>query len=187
MNDSELILKIQNGQNEYFTILHNRYEDKVKSRASRFVYNKLDIEEVSQNTWIKVFRNIDKFQGDSTFYTWLYRITTNEAKNFLTSNSRRIPSYLYEEQDDKRQDASQPEDEIFNQEIVEIINHVMDNNLTSELREAVILRDFEGKSYKEISELIDRQIGTVKSRIFRARNIIDEELNKHTHRPRVDE
>ena len=185
MNDKELIEKIQQGESKYFTILHNRYEDKVRNRVRRFVYNESDVEEVTQNVWIKVHRSLKDFKQQSTFYTYVYRIATNEAFNFLTHSSRRIPSSYKDPEEDNRRDSVVPEDEIFAAEIAEILDRSI-KELPDDLKEAIVLRDIHGLSYQQIADQTGCRIGTVKSRIYRARDLVDEQLSPHVRRPRIE-
>lgn len=151
--------------------------------VSRLVHDPAEAEDVVQETFIKAYRALHHFRGDSAFYTWLYRIGVNTAKNFLVTQGRRTPTSteadaehaeLFEEADSLR-DIDTPESVLASKQIVQTVNAAMDL-LPLELRTAIVLREIEGLSYEEISEVMACPIGTVRSRIFRAREVIAEKL-----------
>ena len=146
---------------------------------SLYVRDRAEIEDIAKETFIKAFRALKNFRGDSQFYTWLYRIATNTAKNHLVSRSRRPPSsdvdageaeYMYG--DSILNQVENPENKLFGEELEALINNAI-KNLPEDLRFALTLREFDGLSYEEIAEVMDCPIGTVRSRIFRAREAID--------------
>lgn len=146
---------------------------------SRYIKDRAEIEDVAQETFIKAFRALKNFRGDSQFYTWLYRIATNTAKNYLVSRARRPPSsdvdaveaeFMYG--DSMLNQIENPENQLFGEELKELV-HATISNLPEDLRSALTLREFEGLSYEEIAEVMECPIGTVRSRIFRAREAID--------------
>lgn len=146
---------------------------------SRYVKDHAEIEDVAQETFIKAYRALKNFRGDSQFYTWLYRIATNTAKNYLVTRSRRPPGtdvdavdaeYLYG--DSELNQIENPENHLFGEELKAVIDKTI-ASLPEDLRAALSLREFEGLSYEEIAEVMDCPIGTVRSRIFRAREAID--------------
>lgn len=180
--DFQLIQRIQNGEQQAFTLLVRKYQNRVANILTRYLRNSADIADVTQEVFIKVYKSLPSFRGDSAFYTWLYRITVNTAKNYLTSLSRRPPSADIDAMEadsydgsDALKEADCPEGILRSEEIKKVILNAIDQ-LPAELKSAITLRELEGMSYEEIANIEDCPIGTVRSRIFRARESIDKQL-----------
>ena len=180
--DFQLIQRIQNGEQQAFTLLVRKYQNRVANILTRYVSNNGDIADVTQEVFIKVYKSLPSFRGDSAFYTWLYRIAVNTAKNYLTSQSRRPPSSDVDVMEADSYDGSEglkeaddPESVLRSQEIKKVILNTIEQ-LPAELKAAITLRELEGMSYEEIANIEDCPIGTVRSRIFRARDAIDKQL-----------
>ncbi|MCP5077281.1 MAG: RNA polymerase sigma factor RpoE [Psychromonas sp.] len=180
--DFQLIQRIQNGEQQAFTLLVRKYQNRVANILTRYVRSSGDIADVTQEVFIKVHKSLPSFRGDSAFYTWLYRITVNTAKNYLTSQSRRPPASDIDAMEADSYDGSDalksgdsPESILRSQEIKRVIMETIDL-LPAELKAAITLRELEGMSYDEIAKIEDCPIGTVRSRIFRARDAIDKQL-----------
>jgi RNA polymerase sigma-70 factor (ECF subfamily) len=181
--DQELVLRAQNGDQRAFELLVVKYERRIARLLSRMIRDQSEIEDVSQEAFIKAYRALPSFRGESAFYTWLYRIAINTAKNHLSTLGRRpVLSAEYEDEDGDSVDAASlvpdfhtPETELSNKQIVSTVNEAVDA-LPEELREAITLREMDGLSYDEIAVAMDCPIGTVRSRIFRAREAIANRL-----------
>jgi len=180
--DSELVKRVQQGDKAAFDILVLKYQQKVVNLISRFVSDQSECYDVAQETFIKAYRALGKFRGDSQFYTWLYRIAANTAKNHLASRSRKTPKYSVDVEDAEHftgesglKDNTTPENLLLTEEIKQTVYAAIDK-LPEDLKSAITLRELEGLSYEEIAEVMDCPIGTVRSRIFRARDAIDKEL-----------
>lgn len=181
--DQELVLRAQNGDQRAFELLVVKYERRIARLLSRMIRDQSEIEDVSQEAFIKAYRALPSFRGESAFYTWLYRIAINTAKNHLSTLGRRpMLSAEYEDEDGDSVDAASlvpdfhtPETELSNKQIVSTVNEAVDA-LPDELREAITLREMDGMSYDEIAAAMDCPIGTVRSRIFRAREAIANRL-----------
>jgi len=180
--DFQLIQRIQNGEQQAFTLLVRKYQNRVANILTRYVRNSGDIGDVTQEVFIKVHKSLPSFRGDSAFYTWLYRITVNTAKNYLTSQSRRPPASDIDAEEadsydgsDALKEADTPESILRSEEIKRVIMDTIEQ-LPAELKSAITLRELEGMSYDEIAKIEDCPIGTVRSRIFRARDAIDKQL-----------
>ncbi|MDD5462606.1 MAG: RNA polymerase sigma factor RpoE [Methylococcales bacterium] len=181
--DEDLVLRVQRGDKSAFNLLVVKYQHKIVQLVNRYVKDPSEAQDVTQEAFIKAYRALPNFRGDSAFYTWLYRIAINTAKNYLVSRSRRSSDYQVDIQDAETvenapqlQGMETPERQLLNQEIVETIKTAIDK-LPEEMRTAIMLREFEGMSYEEIAEAMDCPVGTVRSRIFRAREAIDNKLN----------
>ena len=177
--DKELVAKVQKGDKRAFDLLVVKYQHKILSIISRYIKDSAEIHDVSQEAFIKAYRAMGQFRGDSAFYTWLYRIAINTAKNHLVSKGRRPPDTDVDVHDVEGYDSASPlrdletpENNLQKNQIEAAIYGVI-NNLPDELRTAVTLREFEGLSYEEIAQVMDCPVGTVRSRIFRAREAID--------------
>jgi RNA polymerase sigma-70 factor (ECF subfamily) len=177
--DQELVVRAQAGDKRAFELLVVKYQRRVARLLSRLIRDQNEIEDVSQESFIKAYRALPSFRGESAFYTWLYRIAINTAKNHLSTLGRR-PQLLadYEDEEGESLDAAAqipdyhtPETELSNRQIVSTVNAVVDE-LPSELRTAITLREMEGLSYEDIAAVMNCPIGTVRSRIFRAREAI---------------
>ena len=177
--DSELIKKAKTGNHGAFNILMNKYYPRVYASIFSFIKSKEDSEDLSQQTFIKVWQQLDTFRGDSAFFTWVYRIAINLAKNFVTSSGfkkQKINTSI----DDAEIDISSFDDiesaVIHNESLEEISNFI--DSLPESLKTAFVLRESEGKSYEDIAAITETPIGTVRSRIFRARELIVEFMEK---------
>jgi RNA polymerase sigma-70 factor (ECF subfamily) len=180
--DEKLVRRVQRGDKTAFDLLVLKYQHKVAKLVARFVRDRREVEDVTQEAFIKAYRAIGGFRGESAFYTWLYRIAVNTAKNYLESLGRRPPSTDVEmenaefvESADGLREQATPERQLLTDEIAATVNRVIEA-LPGDLRTAITLREIEGMSYEEIAEVMDCPIGTVRSRIFRAREAIDQEL-----------
>ncbi|AZN38116.1 RNA polymerase sigma factor RpoE [Iodobacter ciconiae] len=181
--DQELVLRAQAGDKRAFELLVVKYQRRVARLLSRLIRDQSEIEDVSQESFIKAYRALPSFRGESAFYTWLYRIAINTAKNHLATLGRRPQlASIYEDEEGESLDAAAqipdyhtPETELSNRQIVSTVNAVVDE-LPSELRTAITLREMEGLSYEDIAAVMDCPIGTVRSRIFRAREAIANKL-----------
>ena len=180
--DQKLVVRVQKGDKTAFDLLVRKYQHKVAKLVSRYVRDRREVEDVTQEALIKAYRAIGGFRGESAFYTWLYRIAVNTAKNYLESQSRRPPGSDMEiegaeliESGAGLRDQATPERQMLTNEIASTVHRVLEH-LPPDLRTAITLREIEGMSYEEIAEVMDCPIGTVRSRIFRAREAIDQEL-----------
>ncbi|MET3129776.1 RNA polymerase sigma-70 factor (ECF subfamily) [Oxalobacteraceae bacterium GrIS 1.11] len=181
--DQLLVERVQSGDKRAFDILVSKYQRRLMRLVSRLVHDPAEAEDVVQETFIKAYRALRLFRGDSAFYTWLYRIGINTAKNFLVTQGRRTPTSTDTDAEqaeafddgDNLRDINTPESLLASKQIAETVNAAMDL-LPLELRTAIVLREIEGLSYEEISAIMACPIGTVRSRIFRAREVIAEKL-----------
>jgi len=180
--DQALVVRVQQGDKKAFDLLVLKYQLRVSKLVSRFLRNQSDVPDVVQEAFIKAYRALPNFRGDSAFYTWLYRIAINTAKNHLVSQSRKSPANSIDVQDAEDYGASEwlkeyasPEREALAAELGATVHQAM-SDLPSDLREAITLREIEGLSYEDIAAVMDCPIGTVRSRIFRAREAIDVKL-----------
>ena len=181
--DQQLVERAQRGDKKAFELLVVKYQRKLARLLSRFIRDAGEIEDVTQEAFIKAYRALPSFRGDSAFYTWLYRIGINTAKNYLVAMGRRAPtSTEFDSEDaetfedgDQLRDVNTPEAELLSKEIAQTVNDTMEQ-LPEELRVAITLREIEGLSYEDIAEFMNCPIGTVRSRIFRAREAIAEKL-----------
>ena len=181
--DQQLVERVQRGDKQAFGLLVAKYQRKLARLLSRLIRDPAEVEDVAQETFIKAYKALPAFRGDSAFYTWLYRIGSNTAKNFLVSQGRRAPSTTdfdseeaetFEDADQLR-DNNTPERLLMTKQIGDTVNVAMEA-LPEELRTAIVLREIEGLSYEEIAAIMECPIGTVRSRIFRAREAISEKL-----------
>lgn len=180
--DLELVRRVQSGDKSAFDVLVIKYQQKVINLVNRYVHDPHIAMDVSQEAFIKAYRGLKNFRGDSAFYTWLYRISINTAKNHLVSRSRRMPDDDIDAQEAEQYDGgaklreyATPENELMSEEVQKAVQRSIEA-LPDELRIAITLRELEGLSYEEISEVMECPIGTVRSRIFRARESIEVEL-----------
>lgn len=179
--DLQLVRKVRNGDRAAFDLLVVKYQSRVASIISRYVYDPQEVMDLAQETFVKAYRAIDRFRGDSAFYTWLYRIAVNTAKNFLESRGRRPqPSADVadaENFDDGRRlrDPASPERLLQREQLQEALSRAI-AQLPEDLRSAFLLREYDGLSYEDIARILDCPIGTVRSRIFRARDAVDRYL-----------
>lgn len=180
--DQVLVERVQSGDKKAFDALVLKYQQKIASLVSRYVRDKDEVMDVVQEAFIKAYRALPGFRGESAFYTWLYRVAINTAKNYLATQGRRPPNDDIEAETAEQMDLGQklkehatPENLALNDEIASTIQQAMDA-LPDELRTAIVLREIDGLSYEEIAQAMDCPIGTVRSRIFRARDAIDQKL-----------
>jgi RNA polymerase sigma-70 factor (ECF subfamily) len=181
--DRQRVERAQRGDKQAFSLLVEKYQRKLARLLSRFIRDPAEVEDVTQEAFIKAYRALPAFRGDSAFYTWLYRIGINTAKNYLMALGRRAPTSTeveaeeaegYEEGEQLR-DINTPESLLLSNEIAETVNATIEK-LPEELRKAIQMREIEGMSYEDIAQAMDCPIGTVRSRIFRAREAIAEQL-----------
>ena len=181
-SDLALVERVQRGERAAFDVLVLRYQQKVLKLIMRYVRDAMEAEDVAQEAFIKAYRALPSFRGDSAFYTWLYRIAINTAKNTLVSNKRRPIDDDLDLQDPEQYalharltDGETPEHLVLTEEIRQTVNGAM-AELPEDLRTAIVLREIDGLSYEEIAASMDCPVGTVRSRIFRAREAIDRKL-----------
>ena len=181
--DRQLVARAQRGDKQAFELLVEKYQRKLARLLSRFIRDPAEVEDVTQEAFIKAYRALPAFRGDSAFYTWLYRIGINTAKNYLMAMGRRAPTSTeieaeeaegFEEGEQLR-DINTPESVLLSNEIAQTVNATIEG-LPEELRRAIQMREIEGMSYEDIAQAMDCPIGTVRSRIFRAREAIDKAL-----------
>ena len=177
--DQQLVEKVQAGDKRAFDLLVLNYQAKILALVSRYVQDSHEVQDVTQEAFIKAYRALPRFRGDAAFYTWLYRIAINTAKNHLVSRGRRPPGTDVEIEDAEYyeaggalRDQENPENQLFRAELEEVVNTAI-KELPDDLRAAVTLREFDGLSYEDIADIMDCPVGTVRSRIFRAREAID--------------
>jgi len=181
--DQQLVERAQRGDKHAFELLVAKYQRKLGRLLSRFIRDPAEVEDVAQEAFIKAYRALPSFRGDSAFYTWLYRIGINTAKNYLVAMGRRAPTtteFDSEEAEnfedgDQLRDLNTPEAELMTRQIAATVNQAMEE-LPEELRTAITLREIEGMSYEDIANVMNCPIGTVRSRIFRARETIADRL-----------
>ena len=181
LTDQALVERVQQGDKKAFNLLVSRYQNKVAGLLTRYV-SRNDIPDVAQESCIKAYRSIESFRGDSAFYTWLYRIAVNTAKNYLAAQGRRPPSEDILAEDAENYDAGihlrdvdTPENEILSGELKKVVFDTI-NGMPEDLKNAITLRELEGLSYEDIAEVMGCPVGTVRSRIFRAREIIENKI-----------
>ena len=181
--DQQLVERAQKGDKRAFEMLVVKYQRKLTRLLSRFIRNSGEVEDVAQEAFIKAYRALPSFRGESAFYTWLYRIGINTAKNYLVAMGRRAPTSTgldAEEAEtfddtDRLRDMNTPEAELMSKQIAGVVNETM-QALPEELRTAITLREIDGLSYEDIAQAMNCPIGTVRSRIFRARETIAAQL-----------
>lgn len=180
--DQLLVERVQKGDKAAFDLLIGKYQHRIISLVSRYVSDHAEAQDVAQEAFIKAYRALGNFRGDSAFYTWLYRIAINTAKNWLVARNRRPPASDIDAMDAEQFDIDSrlkergtPENELLRAEIEKTVHDAI-ADLPEDLRTAIILREMEGMSYEDIATTMDCPIGTVRSRIFRAREAIDEKL-----------
>jgi RNA polymerase sigma-70 factor (ECF subfamily) len=178
-NEQQLVKRVQQGDKRAFDLLVLKYQHKIISVVHRYVRDSADVHDVVQEAFIKAYRALENFRGDSAFYTWMYRIAINTAKNHLISRGRRPPASDVDIDDaeyfvgnDNLQDFNTPESSLFCDQLQAAIEKAI-SQLPEDLRTAVTLREMDGLSYEEIAEIMKCPVGTVRSRIFRAREAID--------------
>jgi RNA polymerase sigma-70 factor, ECF subfamily len=181
--DQQLVERVQRGDKAAFDLLVVKYQRKIFRLLSRLIRDTAEIEDVAQEAFVKAYRALPNFRGDSAFYTWLYRIAINTAKNYLVSQGRRAPTSTQSDVEDAEtfddgdhlRDLNTPDSMLVTKQVGEAVNRAIDQ-LPEDLRTAIVLRELEGLSYEEIAESMQCPIGTVRSRIFRAREAVALEL-----------
>ena len=180
--DKDLVSRVQQGDKSAYDLLVIKYQYKIIQLVNRYVKDPSEAQDVAQEAFIKAYRALGNFRGESAFYTWLYRIAINTAKNYLVARSRRSSDFEIDIDDAEQvhnlpelRGLDTPEQHLLNDEIIEAIKTAIEK-LPEEMRIAITLREFEGMSYEEIAETMDCPVGTVRSRIFRAREAIDNKL-----------
>jgi len=184
-SDLSLVRRVQRGERGAYDLLVLKYQHKVVKLVMRYLRNPADAEDVAQEAFVKAYRALPQFRGDSAFYTWLYRIAINTAKNALAARERNPVSYELDLQNSdessgmvsRLKDPETPEGLALTEEIRDTVNHAIEQ-LPEDLRTAIVLRELEGMSYEEIAASMDCPVGTVRSRIFRAREAIDRRLRE---------
>jgi len=181
--DQQLVERAQRGDKRAFELLVSKYQRKLARLLSRFIRDSTEVEDVTQEAFIKAYRALPSFRGDSAFYTWLYRIGINTAKNYLVAMGRRAPTATEVDSEEAEgfedgeqlRDLNTPENEMLSRQVAETVNQTLES-LPEELRSAITLREIEGLSYEDIANIMNCPIGTVRSRIFRAREAIAAKL-----------
>jgi len=181
--DQQLVERVQRGDKSAFDLLVAKYQRRLGRLISRFVRDSADAEDVTQDAFIKAYRALPSFRGESAFYTWLYRIGINTAKNYLLGNKRRPPNTTPFDAEEAEafeeaallREVTTPENELMSKQVVNVVQLSL-QELPEDLRNALMLREMEGLSYEEIAEVMSCPIGTVRSRIFRAREAVAERL-----------
>ena len=178
-SDFDIILRVKSGDRSAFNILVKEYQQRIYAVIKRFIKDSEEAKDVTQESFIKAYKAIDSFRGESSFYTWVYRIAINLAKNYLASHKRRsvnidisMMSVELMQEFNSLYDISSPEEFFLRDEMQEILNKTI-NELPNDLKTALTLRETEGLSYDEIAHVMNCPVGTVRSRIFRAREVID--------------
>jgi len=189
--DKELVKRVQKGDRVAFDLLVLRYQHKIHGLVTRYVRSPEEVEDVVQEAFIKAYRAIARFRGDSAFYTWLYRIAVNTSKNHLMSESRRprgvdidADDLEFGEISDALRDTEDPEGALRRDQLHDVVNRAL-MDLPEDLRTALTLREFDGLSYEQIATVMECPVGTVRSRIFRAREAVDEQIRPLMERRRA--
>lgn len=180
--DKELVKRVQKGDLKAFDMLFGKYQTRIQNLVSRYVRDAEEVQDVTQEAFIKAYRALPRFRGDSAFYTWLYRIAINTAKNHLVARSRRPPGSDvdiedadYRDDADVLRDTEDPQAALARDQLRRTIHEAI-RDLPDDLRSALTLREFEGLSYEQIAQVLDCPVGTVRSRIFRAREFVDQRM-----------
>ena len=186
--DQELVRRVQKGDRRAFDLLFLRYQHKINNLVARYVHAQDEVEDVVQEAFIKAYRALPRFRGESAFYTWLYRIAVNTSKNYLVSRARRPQGVELDaieadvgEVAEALQDTEDPEGALRRDQLEAVVNGAI-GDLPEDLRAALTLREFDGLSYEQIATVMECPVGTVRSRIFRAREAVDEQI-----RPLMDQ
>lgn len=181
-SDQQLVSRVQQGDKAAFDLLVLKYQHRIAALVSRFISDSDEVQDVTQESFIKAYRALGKFRGDSQFYTWLYRIAVNTAKNYLVSRNRRPPSgdidvedAVHFEGQSQLKDIDSPERKMMGDQLMGVVENAI-NGLPEDLRSALTLREYDGLSYEEIAQVMGCPVGTVRSRIFRARETVDKAI-----------
>lgn len=181
-NDSALVARVQNGDKQAFNLLVSKYQYRLRNLVARLIRDSAEQEDVVQESFIKAYRSIGKFRGDSAFYTWLYRIAVNTAKNYLTTAARRPPMQDVDVDDvtpirtpERLTETNTPETVLQNDRLVDVIKQTI-AALPDDLRQAITLCELDGLSYEDIAVVMNCPVGTVRSRIFRAREAVQKAM-----------
>lgn len=192
-SDQQLVARVQKGDSRAFDLLVLKYQHKIFGLISRYIRDSDEIQDVAQEAFIKAYRALPKFRGDSAFYTWLYRIAINTAKNYLVARGRRPPATdvdvedaEYYETASNLRDIENPENALYGEELKQVVGDAI-KALPEDLRAAVTLREFDGLSYEDIADVMECPVGTVRSRIFRAREAIDKQVKNQILGLEVDD
>lgn len=184
VTDKQLVARVQKGDSRAFDMLVMKYQQRIMALISRYVHDADEVQDVAQEAFIKAYKALPRFRGDSAFYTWLYRIAVNTAKNHLVSRSRRPPGSDVDLSDAEYleggaglRELENPENRLFGEELKQVVEQAI-SGLPDDLRTAVTLREFDGLSYEDIADVMDCPVGTVRSRIFRARDAIDKQVRE---------
>lgn len=184
-SDLALVQRVQSGDKQAFNLLVQKYQYRVKHLVCRFISDQADQEDVVQESFLKAYRSLGKFRGDSAFYTWLYRVAVNTSKNFLVARNRRpVPhesiggDVSFSQEDVHPIENDSPEVVVRRDRLIDAIKQAIEE-LPDDLKEAIQLREVDGLSYEDIAQLMNCPIGTVRSRIFRAREAIRESISDH--------
>ncbi|MCC5866955.1 MAG: RNA polymerase sigma factor RpoE [Gammaproteobacteria bacterium] len=182
-SDANLVKRVQQGDRKAFDLLVLRYQHKIIKLIMRYVREPADALDVAQDAFLKAYRALPRFRGDSAFYTWMYRIAINTAKNHLVAQKRRPVDFDLDLQDSEPfdvqhllKDTDTPEGLVLTEEIRKTVEEAI-ADLPADLRTAIVLREMEGMSYEEIAQTMECPVGTVRSRIFRAREAIDKRIS----------
>ena len=182
LTDQALIERVQNGDKQAFNLLVIKYQHKVSNLISRYVNNSGDVPDVTQEAFIKAYRALPGFRGESAFYTWLYRIAVNTAKNYLVAQGRRPPASDIDAEEAENyenggalKEISNPENLMLSEQLKQVVFSTIEA-LPEDLKTAITLREIDGLSYEEIAEVMDCPVGTVRTRIFRAREAVDKRV-----------
>ncbi|WP_372877226.1 RNA polymerase sigma factor RpoE [Spongiibacter marinus] len=177
--DQQLVERVQQGDKRAFDLLVLKYQHKIFGLISRYIKDSDEVQDVAQEAFVKAYRALPKFRGDSAFYTWLYRIAINTAKNYLVARNRRPPGSdvdvadaEYFEGPSALKEVETPENRLYGEELKNVVQGAI-KTLPEDLRAALTLREFDGLSYEDIAAVMDCPVGTVRSRIFRAREAVD--------------
>jgi len=183
-SDKRLVERVKRGDKRAFDVLVLKYQHRIANLITRYVRDQDEVLDVTQEVFVKAYRAMNNFRGDAQFYTWLYRIAINTAKNFLVAKSRRPPDTdidvderEFSEQSVVISEEGNPEDQLSGEQLKRVLQKALED-LPEELRVALMLREFDGLTYDEIAQIMDCPVGTVRSRIFRGRESIEKSITK---------